>query len=286
MIDQRQINELTARLAKLETMLQNNDAYSPPGAVTLADMDLGPGVDFSVPDMTQFMNQSQQDVAWDPQFSSNQQTAIQDENYGFGPTDSTITDLLQRISDLETLVAGGSNDTNQSGALNAGAKVGDDGSNGTGEAASPVVSVLSESFSAYTLASGSYGTGINLPFGAGVYVVDPFSLFNIASSAMIAPRSGYVMYHVNINGYANPGPAVGSQLNASIIVSKNGTAHKSSILLSIGLASGGSRGDCAISGLIYLTRGDSLSVQFDCGASSFDFFSGTSFTAGLLATAT
>lgn len=131
MTTQRQYNELAARLAKLETLLQNNDAYSPPGAVKLDDLDFGPEVDLSIPDITQFMNQTQPDVVWDPQFTSDQQMVLQDENYGFGPTDSAITDMLQRLSDLETFVAGGSNDTNQSGALNAGADVGDDGLNGS-----------------------------------------------------------------------------------------------------------------------------------------------------------
>ncbi len=135
-MDQRQINELMARVAKLETLLEANDAYQPPGAVTLKDMDLGPGLSFDIPDYSQWQNQNLEwDPEYDPQSYSDWQNELQQANDAFATTQGAVDDILSRLGNIETFLSGGSNDTNQSGALNAGAGVGDDGQTGTGDAA-------------------------------------------------------------------------------------------------------------------------------------------------------
>lgn len=149
----KQYNELAARLARLETLLESNDALSPPGAVTLADMDLGPGVDLSIPDYSQYLSQrTDPSIVWNAETLGASDQFMRDEqeqNYGFGPTDSTITDLMQRIQDLELFVAGGSKDTNQDGAEDAGAEVGDDGATGTGTPPAATASSLGLGTMAY-----------------------------------------------------------------------------------------------------------------------------------------
>lgn len=136
----KQYNELAARLARLETLLESNDALAPPGAVTLDDLDLGPALTFDVPTYDQYLQQAAEpDIRWDPEsygFDSARygdwQDQLQDENFGYGPSDSGIDAILARLANIETFLSGGSNDTNQSGALNAGQSIGGDGQTGSG----------------------------------------------------------------------------------------------------------------------------------------------------------
>ncbi len=125
------INSLNARLARIEALLENQDTFGSGGTtygglnyegsqfnMQLPESSFGPAM---IPEAMQLQMQSwlQEQLA---------------ENYGFGSNDQTIAELQQRISELELLVAGGSRDTNQGGALDAGASVGDDASDGTGDA--------------------------------------------------------------------------------------------------------------------------------------------------------
>lgn len=134
MTDQKQYNELAARLQRLETLLQNNDAYSDPGAVKLADMDMGPGLDFSIPEFD-YGSGVQWDQAWDPNEYADWQNEQMQFNDGFGESQSTINELLSRLNAVETFLSGGSNDTAQMDALDWGAETGDDGQTGSGTAA-------------------------------------------------------------------------------------------------------------------------------------------------------
>ena len=106
------INSMNARLARIEALLENSDVFKAEGGTTYGGLQYE-GSTFNI-DSVQPLEQ---------QLSN---------NYGFGPNDFVIAELQQRISELELLVAGGSNDTNQSGALDAGAAVGDDGETGAG----------------------------------------------------------------------------------------------------------------------------------------------------------
>jgi hypothetical protein len=132
--DQKQYNELAARLQRLETLLQNNDAYSDPGAVKLADMDMGPGLDFSIPEFD-YGGDTQWDQAWDPNEYADWQNEQAQFNEGFGESQSTINELLARLNAVETFLSGGSNDTAQDFALDWGSETGDDGQTGSGTAA-------------------------------------------------------------------------------------------------------------------------------------------------------
>ena len=135
MTDHKQYNELAARLQRVETLLESNDAYQPPGAVTLADLDMGPGYDSSVPPLeSYYQNGVQWDQQWDPAAYADWQDQQSEVNDGFAQSQSTIDDLLSRLNAVETFLSGGSNDTNQSGALDWGSTVGDDGQTGTGDA--------------------------------------------------------------------------------------------------------------------------------------------------------
>lgn len=282
MIDQRQINELTARLAKLETMLQNNDAYAPPGAVKLDDMDLGPGIDFSVPDYTGFMNQVKPDVVWDPQFSSEQQTALQEENFGFGPTDSTITDLQQRLNAMETFISGGSNDTNQSGALGADQST---SQNGLGGQESPAfIPAPIEFFHTFGLSNGVYATGTNLSFnsGVGAGILNPYSIFSEPSGLFTAPRSGYVVYAFVISGRVATVPA-GTTYYAESSLLVNGTIVTQAGISTTGSGAGaGSFGNCIIQGCRYFSAGDIVAAQFDSLGATWTFYPATGFMAHYL----
>lgn len=149
---QRNYNELAARLARLETLLQDNDAYAPPGAVTLAELDLGPGLDFSVPTYDDYINRPDPNIIWDPEATSTQLDEKLASNDSFVASDQAIIDLMARLLALETMLSGGSNDTNQSNAQGAGAGVGDDTFTGTGRAAPPTINQLTTILGSTSLA--------------------------------------------------------------------------------------------------------------------------------------
>ena len=100
------INSMNARLARLEALLENSDVFKAEGGTTYGGL--------------QYEGST---------FNINQQLA---ENYGFDANANTIFELQQRIAELELLIAGGSHDTDQTGAQDAGAGVGDDASDGSG----------------------------------------------------------------------------------------------------------------------------------------------------------
>lgn len=116
------INALSARIARLETMLEEKDAFgaaptSASEAFSYQGSTFG-GVQFGD---NYFQNQDQSNL--DQQL---------EENYDFGPTEAAINELMGRIAELELLTAGGSRDTGQEGSLDAGQDIGDDGGDGTG----------------------------------------------------------------------------------------------------------------------------------------------------------
>lgn len=116
------INSMNARLARLESLLENSDVFKAEGGTTYGGLNYeGSTYNFGAPEQ-------QQSVGYGP---LDQQLS---NNYGFDANANTIFELQQRIAELELLVAGGSNDTNQGGALDAGAATGDDGESGMGTA--------------------------------------------------------------------------------------------------------------------------------------------------------
>lgn len=113
------INSMNARLSRLEALLENNDVFKAAGGTTYGGLQYeGSTFNIEAPNLDQTLA----------------------NNYGFGPNDMVIAELQQRINELELLVAGGSNDTNQSGAQDAGAAIGDDAEAGSGSAGEPVPS--------------------------------------------------------------------------------------------------------------------------------------------------
>lgn len=140
---QKVLNALAARLTKVEMLLENNDVYAPPGAVSLADLSFGPEVQVQ-PDFNQFMQ-------WDPQFASTvgqfdpfqfQATTDEEraENDGFTASQAAIDALYDRLEALETALSNGSKDTDQDDAQAAGQETGDDGLTGSQD---PVAVALS-----------------------------------------------------------------------------------------------------------------------------------------------
>lgn len=117
------INSLNARLSRIEAMLENSDVFKAAGGTTYGGLQYqGSQYNYNF------------EAADAGSQSLDQQMA---QNYGFGPSDMAIFELQQRIAELELLVAGGSNDIFQGGALDAGQAVGDDGEGGTGEPVAP-----------------------------------------------------------------------------------------------------------------------------------------------------
>ena len=92
------LNALAARVARLETLMENSDVFKAEGDTTYGGL----------------------------QFEGSE--------FNFDGQSAEMFELQQRINDLELLVANGSRDVAQGGALDAGASVGDDGSDGTGSA--------------------------------------------------------------------------------------------------------------------------------------------------------
>lgn len=137
------INSMNARLARLEALLESNDVFKAQGGATYGGLNYQ-GSTFNIESpqagqeggmmympgglsdmgMLNFEQQQQMSPNLDQQLA---------ENFGFGPNDMVVAELQQRISELELLVAGGSNDTFQGDALDAGAAVGDDGERGNGD---------------------------------------------------------------------------------------------------------------------------------------------------------
>jgi hypothetical protein len=113
-MSQKVLNALATRIARLESLAEDKDAFPSAGGVTYGGLQFE-GSTFNIGTL-------------DEQLS---------ENNGFDANANTIFDLQQRISELELLISGGSNDTNQGGALDAGQGVGDDASEGTGEPIAP-----------------------------------------------------------------------------------------------------------------------------------------------------
>ena len=132
----KQINALSARIARLETLLEDKDAFSTGGGTSAGEGFSYQGSQFggiSFGD-NYFQTQGQDGSGFGGignEWNLDQQL---EDNYGFGPTEATINELMGRIAELELLTAGGSRDTQQDGALNAGQDVGDDKGTGTGDA--------------------------------------------------------------------------------------------------------------------------------------------------------
>lgn len=136
------INSLSARVAKLEAMMENNDLFQQAGGASYGGLNYQ-GSEFGGLQFgdnyfqgsqfgdSQYQGGSAPQFPWEQYAPAEQQMA---ENYGFGANEQAISELMQRISELELLVAGGSNDTRQTGALDATQQVGDDASDGTGTA--------------------------------------------------------------------------------------------------------------------------------------------------------
>ena len=121
------INSINARLARVEALLENQDTFGSGSGTTYGGLNFQ-GSEYNTEFGAQVTPDQIESMVRD---SLAQQLA---NNYGFGANDQTIAELQQRIAELELLVAGGSNDTNQGGALDAGAAVGDDASDGSGTA--------------------------------------------------------------------------------------------------------------------------------------------------------
>lgn len=112
------INSMNARLSRLEALLENNDVFNAQGGTTYGGLQYeGSTFNIEAPNPDQPFSGLDQQLA---------------NNYGFGPNDMVIAELQQRISELELLIAGGSNDTYQGDALDASQSVGDDGERGSG----------------------------------------------------------------------------------------------------------------------------------------------------------
>lgn len=129
------LNDLSARIARIEALMENNDTFSTAapstdGGFNYQGSQFG-GVQFGD---NYFQTQDGSGLGGYQPYNLDQQL---EENYGFGPTDATITDLMNRIAELELMVAGGSRDTQQSGSLNAGQSVGDDAATGSGTSGIP-----------------------------------------------------------------------------------------------------------------------------------------------------
>lgn len=108
------LNALSARVARLEALLENGDVFKAQGDTTYGGLQFqGSTYNFEAPPPLE------------------QQLA---GNFGFGANDMAMFEMQQRIAELEMLVSGGSNDTFQGSALDAGAAVGDDASDGSGTA--------------------------------------------------------------------------------------------------------------------------------------------------------
>ncbi len=120
------INALSARVARIEALMEDNDVFKQQGVTTYGGLDYQ-GSQFGGIQFGDNYFQS-------PESQRSDYQQEQSDNYGFGPTESTVNDLMQRISELELLVAGGSNDTRQSEAQDADQTVVDDASQGTGTA--------------------------------------------------------------------------------------------------------------------------------------------------------
>lgn len=119
------INSINARLARIEALLENSDVFKAQGGTTYGGLQYeGSQYNYN------FGSDSQ---GFGPQDLGQEMS----QNYGFGPSDMAIFEMQQRIAELELLIANGSNDTNQSGALDAGAAVGDDASDGSGSTGIP-----------------------------------------------------------------------------------------------------------------------------------------------------
>lgn len=126
------INSLNARLARIEALLENQDTFGSGGGTTYGGLNYqGSEFNLSLPESS--FGPAMIPEALQLQMQNWLQEQLE-QNYGFGANDQTIAELQQRIAELELLVAGGSNDTNQSDALDAGAAVGDDASDGSGTA--------------------------------------------------------------------------------------------------------------------------------------------------------
>lgn len=142
MPSEKEYNELAARLARLETLLQDNDAFKFPGDVTIKDLEFGPGLDFSLlPSET-----LQWDKPFEPELYYDWMQDQLQQNNGWGIIDgedgqdmwqmseSGNEEIMWRINNIETFLGGLNQDTDQSNATDWGTDIGDDGMTGTGEA--------------------------------------------------------------------------------------------------------------------------------------------------------
>lgn len=147
------INALSARIAKLETLLENKDAFGSGGGQSFGGLNYQGsqygGINFgdnyfSTPELPPWEQQQAQGL--DQSMFMDQ---LSMENF----------DLQQRIQSLELLVSSGSNDTRQDQPIDATQQIGDDGSSGTGttsDAAPPAVAFCG----AGQIAAGPTGTAV------------------------------------------------------------------------------------------------------------------------------
>lgn len=158
------INSLNARLARIEALLENNDAFKAAGGTTYGGL--------------QYQG-SQYNYNFEAADSNDQMLDQQMmQNYGFGPTDMAMFDLQQRMAELELLVAGGSNDTFQGNALDAGAATGDDGEGGTGE---PFALSIEDTAEALGLGTMAYQDADDILVTDGTASLTSLSLLNSGS---------------------------------------------------------------------------------------------------------
>lgn len=263
MTTQRQYNELTARLSRLETLLQNNDAYAPPGAVTLAEMDLGPGLDFGVPTYDQFLNAPTPDVQWDPEYS---QTVLNDQleaNDGFAATDAAVTEMQYRLQAIETYLTAGSNDTDQSDALNANQATGQDGFSGT-ETLTPTTHATE--FCAMTGGTtAAYGVLTTISYTSSV---DPYTMAG-GLSIIRFPRSGFVQYEWSVSALVTFGAASSVFMRLVNVTGVTATNTDSTFLASASATLSASHG--VIIGARYVQANDELYTQLTFAGVSIGF---------------
>lgn len=150
------INALSARIAKLETLLENKDAFGSGGGQSFGGLNYQGsqygGINFgdsyfAAPEFPPWERQDQQ-MGYDYPMMMEQMEAERFE-------------LDNRIQSLELLVSGGSNDTRQSQAVDATQQVGDDGSSGSGATAAPEGSAVAFFGSA---SLGSVPLNVTTPF--------------------------------------------------------------------------------------------------------------------------
>ena len=155
------INAMAARIARLEALLEDKDQFKTDSNTTYGGL----------------------------QYEGSQ--------FNIGTDDTgAIFDLQQRTSELELLAADGSRDTSQSGALDAGQAVGDDGIAGTG-AVSTGTANAGVAFLGSTVGVSPVVAGTNTPFTL-TAVVDSDNAWS--GTGYTAPSDGYYLCIGDVSG--------------------------------------------------------------------------------------